>query len=234
MVHLFTGVKMKKIILSTVLGIAAIGLAVPHQANAVPTLMLSDGITTHTVVLSDGAAGDQSTDPGVVTFNGAIGSWSVNVTTGIVLNEGRPYMDLNSINVSSTTSTASTTLNIYFSQTGFTANNGSWEAAIGGVARNTVAYSTYLGASNALFDTSVGLTNSGLLGSGAFSNTTASNTILPGPYSLTQYIQIVHGAGTRNTSFNAELRSVPEPSALLLMGLGFLGLALWRQREARS
>jgi hypothetical protein len=233
MVHIFTGVNMKQIILSMVLGIAAIGLAVPHQANAVPTLTLSDGITTHTVVLSDGAAGDQSTDLGVVTFNGAIGNWSVNVTTGIVLNEGRPYLDLNSINVSST-STAATTLNIYFSQTGFTANNGSWEAEIGGVARNTVAYSTYLGTSNTLFDTTTGLTNSGLLGSGAFSNTTASNTILTGPYSLTQYVQIVHGAGTRNTSFNAELRSVPEPSALLLMGLGFLGLALWRQREARS
>ncbi|MBH0176687.1 MAG: PEP-CTERM sorting domain-containing protein [Nitrospira sp.] len=224
---------MKQLILSLVLGVAAIGILLPQQASAVPTLMLSDGITTHTVVLSDGAATDQSTEPGVVVFNGAIGSWSVNVTTGIVLNEGRPYMDLNSINVSST-SASSTTLSIYFSETGFTTDNGFWEAAIGGTARNSIQYSTYLGTSNNLFDTSTGLTNSGPLGSGAFSSTLTSLNIVTGPYSLTQYVQIQHGAGTRSTSFNAELRSVPEPSALLLMGLGFLGLALWRRREAQN
>jgi hypothetical protein len=142
-------------------------------------------------------------------------------------------MDLNSINVSSMSSGA-TTLNIYFSETGFTPDHGYWQAAIGGTAGGTMQYSTYIGASNTLFDTSTGLTSSGILGGGPFANAGTSTTIFSGPYALTQHVQITHGSGVEASSFNAELRGVPEPSALLLLGLGFLGIALWRRKEARA
>ncbi len=208
-------------------------MVAPQQATAVPTMRLTNGSETHTIVLSDGSPADQSPIPGIVVFHDSLGDWSINVTTGIVLNEGRPYMDLNSINISNISS-GTTPLSIYFSQTGFTTDNGYWEAAIGGTTRSSLQYSTYLGTSNTLFDTSTPLTNSGLLGPGAFANMFTSDTILTSPYLLTQYVEIAYNAGTGGTSFNAELRSVPEPSALLLMGLGFLGLALWQRREAHS
>lgn len=221
---------MKQLILSLVIGVAAIGLVLPQQANAVPTLRVSDGIEAHTIVLENGAAADGHPKPEVVLFTDIIGTWTINVTTGIALTEGRPFMDLNSINVSTT---GPSSLHIEFSQTGFTTYNGSWEARIGGTAADTIQYSTYLGTSNNLFEQSTLLTNAGPLG-GAFANTTTNpGIVIANPYSLTQSVQFTH-PGSGSTSFNAELRSVPEPSALLLMGLGFLGLALWQRREARS
>lgn len=231
---------MNKFTWITILGFATVSLVAPHQAGAVPTLRLSDGVSTHTITLADGAATDSNPDAGVVTYIGAIGNWTVNVTTGIVFTgAGTAHMDLNSINVSSTSSTG-TYLNIYFSETGFMANTGYWNAAITGTARNSVQYTTYIDPLNRLFNTNTRLTYSGILGPGAFANTQTSNTMLNGPYSLTQIVNVYHGSGTRSSSFDAELERVPiatpvpEPSALLLLSTGFLALTFRRRKSARA
>jgi len=59
----------------------------------------------------------------------------------------------------------------------------------------------------------------------------------PDFFSLTQVVQITHGASgnlTRVTSFDANLRSVPEPGTILLIGTGLLGLAGLGRRRLRK
>jgi hypothetical protein len=85
---------MKKLILAS--AVAAALWAVAPAAQAIPTLTLSDGTTT--VTLTDAS--------GVVTYNGKVGNWFVNVDTGLASPPGpfggsakQPYMDLSFDNV---------------------------------------------------------------------------------------------------------------------------------------
>ncbi|MBI5142647.1 MAG: hypothetical protein HZA20_10755 [Nitrospirae bacterium] len=61
--------------------LAMLALFTAGSIEAAPTITLSDGANTVTVV--DGGAGDTNATPGIVGFSGPIGLWVVNVTTGI-------------------------------------------------------------------------------------------------------------------------------------------------------
>lgn len=231
---------MNRLALSMVLGLALTGLAVPRQADAVPTLWLSDGVNS--VMVSDGGAGDLNSVAGAVTLATNLGRWAINVTTGLTYpalgTADSPQLELSSLNVSSSRG-GSSTLTIMFSQTGFTSLGGDWNASWGGISTGTVQYQTYMDGTNTIFGTGTALTNTGLLTAGPFSGTNTSDAIVGAPYSLTQLVTINHGRGVNLSSFNAELsggvsRGVPEPSTLLLLGVGFLGLALWRRKEASA
>jgi hypothetical protein len=58
---------------------------------------------------------------------------------------------------------------------------------------------------------------------------TPSINVKSTPYSLTVEIDINHSTAG-NISFDAELR-VPEPSVILLLGLGLMGLWGWRRKS---
>lgn len=93
----------KWLIASAVAAIATLGL-VP-RANAAFTLRLSSDGGSNWTTVTDGGAGDTSGQAGSITFNGSIGNFVVNVTTGISkpILVNTPFsasMDLNSINVS--------------------------------------------------------------------------------------------------------------------------------------
>src|SRR5512147_831969 len=98
-----------EILKSTVAALVAGGLFLAaEQASALPIMTLSDGTTTVTV--TDNGAGDSFIDTdgtGVITFIGAVGTFYINVTTGLSKSDPGsaawwPNMDLN--NVSRTSS----------------------------------------------------------------------------------------------------------------------------------
>jgi hypothetical protein len=208
-------------------------LTVP-ATYAIPTLQLTDGVTT--VMIVDGTAADSNPVAGAVTFIGVVGNWVTNVTTGITMpllgSATLPFMDLNSVDV---TSIGGGTLNIMFSEVGFgplLAPTG-FMSDIGGTlnsaAGSRVTYNTYLDAGNVLFATT-NLLNSQTFTHPltAFSGSAGSLAVGPLPtYSLTQDITIVH-PGFGSTSLDATT-TIPEPGTLMLLGSGLLGMGFLRR-----
>jgi hypothetical protein len=141
--------------------------AAPIQAALTVRLSADNGATWTTV--TDGGVGDASGAPGLVTFIGAVGSWSVNVTTGTSKpttgTADAPYLDINTINFSST---AAGKLTIQLSDTDFAPAGQNFLAAIGGTTDGAVTFRTWADAENALFATTTPLTSQGPFTGGAF------------------------------------------------------------------
>ncbi|NBP72986.1 MAG: hypothetical protein EBU57_07455, partial [Alphaproteobacteria bacterium] len=147
--------RIKKHLLIGLAALAASAVSVP--AHAVPQLRLSDGINTVTV--TDGGAGDINPLAGVVVFNGAIGDFSVNVTTGITKpllgSPTDPVLDLNSIDV---TGAAGGILTIEFTETDFLSGGPTvnFSTEIGGVTADTVQFEHFASAANTGFARDIG------------------------------------------------------------------------------
>lgn len=199
---------------------AAAGLTI--SAYAVPTLEISDG--TNTVTIADAGLGDLNGLAGAVTYIGAVGGWSLNVSTG-VSDTGMATMDLNSIDASA----GAGTLTISFSDIDFT-KTGSAFATIGGTTAGTVSYATYWDPNNKLFQLTDALTSQ-MFDSSPYSGSAASSELLGGTYSLTQVVTITH-PGSGISSFDATLTVPDSGMTALLLGLGLLGMGVFaRQRR---
>jgi len=171
--------------------------------------------------------GDIDAQSGSVSLSASVGTWNVNVTTGMVSPQ-LPFgsMDLNSTD-SRLTGNAGDALQILFSMTGMTGSGGNVVTQIGGTNRNTsIDYSVFF--DNA--DTAFGLTNLaahlGPFTGAGFSGVGGGDIVATSsPYSVTQQVIITGiASGRANASFDAGL-DIPEPASMSILGAGLIGLA---------
>lgn len=224
------------------LTLALLLLAAPANADAIlylddlgtagiDVIVVDDwdgGIGTSTVLglsnTADGAAGD-----GIVTFFGAVGSFTVNVTTGLSkpLLGSVPKIDLNSVNVSG----APGTLVIGWSDTDFIAiaNPQTSLSRIGGVTDGIVSYENKIDGSNGNFSGAV--VASGVFGPGAFSETQAGTGTIGDPFAMSTVVTIVHTLSGQITSLDSQMIATPEPGSFALMGLALIGGLVWCRRR---
>lgn len=169
-----------------VLGVAA-AMAAASVASAVPTLRITDGVTTVTV--EDNVGADSVPLAGFVQYSSAPGTfagWSVIVSGGatkpLVGSSTKPQLDLN-FQVVRTGGAGAGTLTICFSENGFnlasaTPMQTGSGVTLGTTAANTAKVETFYAANNTVLNTGAGtvkLASQNYAGPGASSQNTVAN-----------------------------------------------------------
>jgi hypothetical protein len=233
--------------------------AVPPTAHALFKLRLNDMASPGTIEkeIIDNVLGDFSSDEGTIIFWGSVGVFNVVATTGVskpILGDlGHAQMDLNSITVTTGPGSGGT-IKIDLTDTNFkiqTTPGFHVVSSIGGDAgtlkTNSLTYDSFFDPSNTEFNTAVPASYksslgpfvpSGGWGSGSFAGTT-NKSIDINPlvgFALTQEVIVTLGAN-QAASFNATVHAgTPEPTTLILLGCGLVGMAAygWRRKKKQS
>jgi hypothetical protein len=198
--------------------IATATLVVAPLAHATAELELISGASTVTV--TTGVAG-------VYNYNGSVGSWNVNISTGTLLGN---YMDLNSVD--QTTAGTSTPLEILWSTSFAGPISGTFNAGVGGTLTSgmTVAFSSYY--SSTLLGTTTQLTPTLTFTSTPYSGTTSGS--ISGTSTYVTEVAMLSGATAANSeaSFDFDVSTnVPDGgTTLVLLGGAMAGMTFIRSK----
>lgn len=211
--------------------ISPIPMALPSPFPAPPVLEIADN-----------GMGDLNPAVGLIGFIGAVQGF--NVTIGGVGGGANPGAELDLVSVAVSTfgganQPASGALELTLSEQNLNVASGAnllnFFSAIGGTTQGRVSYWMYVDDGNNLFGLSQLIrmgTFTGTPGNNAFEDDASALRSITDTFSMTLRVVIEHGDGTRTTSFdfNGMTGRIPEPSTLLLFGIGVLGLAMLRRR----
>jgi len=179
-----------------------------QSVSAAFKLQFESGATT--VTIEDNGVQDLDPRDGVIVFIGAVGSFNVQMASGLskpVVGESNvARLDLS---VLTTNSVAASKLTISLTDTDFGPGGGdtTLTSTIGGTSNGATSFQSYLDPANAQFGTSCTSGPQGPFG-GAFDSEVTGPCILGGPFSLTA-VATVTGAGTQ--SFGASTSAPFEP-----------------------
>lgn len=206
-----------KNILKAILVAAAVISA--GSVYAVPTLTISDGTSTVTVV--DNGPGDSNPALGVVTWIGSIGVWNLNIDSGFtkpaIGGVTNPHMDL----AFSANSTSAGSLSLSFSDSGFNAS-GTGVDTLGGTQDNGSVFDCIqINGRNAL--------TLGPLKGSPFSGTTTGNLRLT-PSDLLALVIYINHTGAGLTTGDKDLTVPDGGSAVALFGIALAGIEILRRR----
>jgi len=224
---------MKNQIKNIIAGAAVLG--VTSLANAIPTMTISDGVNTVTIV--DNVGADINPLAGAVSYNGSVGVWSLIINTGltkpILGSANAPTMDL-AIQASSTTGGS---LTVTFSDTGFTLSPGAVLATISGHvvngAQESVAYQVLANSQNVVGTGSV-IANIPSQGMPVLASATGSLNGLGSAYSLTEVVQISSN-GSTTTSIDAGFQPVPDGGmTMAMLGFGLVAVETARRKLVKA
>ena len=191
-------------------------------------LYVTDG--ENFITVADNGVGDGDSTLGKIGWSGNLGGWDLLVSTGT----GSPVFGLGSLDLefsanSQNENTAD--LTIMLTQTDISTTFPGWnlkaEGAIeGGI--GAVTYSAWFDNDNGAFakDQQIGSTLS-FTSSDFAGNISVLASAIP-PYSLTQVLTF---AGNGRFSTDASLTHAPEPTAIVLLGSGLVGVALLARRK---
>jgi len=208
---------MKQIFLAVLLTLGPAQLAL---ATSTEQVSVSDGITTAVI---------SSLGNSVSYSNANFDGWNIVVAGGVSQSPLLSPFGLDTFTLAATcaggTACVTHDLTISLSDINFTQVplGGFLETFSGTISSGSASQSGWYSTSNTLFAQTTSIGTLGPL-SGTFGVTTSGGTAGPSAYSLTLVQTIT--ANSQGVSLDGQLRAVPEPASLLLLGFGLCGAGL--------